>query len=159
MKESRILIFGLIVFASITFCVFGARLSYIFSECEVLLAENIELNEPTYYHPLDPRAYTCPKCYPGAKGDLCPGHCEPNEPECIAIEHPMLSEGYTFNIWEPNETNVVSLDFIPTWPDYIELEKDLVIIWPKETIAENLDWHYQPKVTMAKGTKIYFKED
>ena len=30
--------------------------------------------QDTYYHPLDPRAYTCPKCYEGAKGDLCPGH-------------------------------------------------------------------------------------
>ena len=27
-----------------------------------------------YYHPSDPRAYTCPKCYEGAKGELCPGH-------------------------------------------------------------------------------------
>lgn len=43
-----------------------------------------EPNEPRYYHPLfDPRAYTCPKCYQGATGNLCPGHyeSEPNEPE------------------------------------------------------------------------------
>jgi len=36
---------------------------------------------------------------------------------------------------------------IPTWPDYIELEKDLWIKTNKDSIFLN------------KGTKIYFKED
>lgn len=37
----------------------------------------IKYDGPNYYHPFDLRAYTCPKCYEGASGDLCPGHYEP----------------------------------------------------------------------------------
>ena len=86
-----------------------------------------EPEEPRYYHPLDPRAYTCPKCYDGAKGTLCPGH------------------------YEPNETNK-PLDFIPTWPEYIELEKDV--------IASHLNEQGWTVINLLpKGTKIYFKED
>ena len=49
---------------------------------------------------------------------------------------------------EPNEPMKYSLP-IPTWPDYIELEKDLFIVH-----YDNDDvWRRYPK-----GTKIYFKE-
>lgn len=44
----------------------------------------------------------------------------------------------------------VSLDFIPTWPDYIELEKEL---WITD------DSEYGVLIRLIKGTKIYFKED
>ena len=117
-----------------------------------------EPEEPRYYHPLDPRAYTCPKCYDGAKGTLCPGHYEPNEPECIVIEHPMLQEGYTFHIWEPNDISVVSLDFIPTWPEYIELEKDLWLDCRHKDDPNDFGSSYG-YIMIEKGTRIYFKED
>ena len=79
-----------------------------------------------------------------------PNEPEPNEPECI-------TEGYTFHIWEPNDINVVSLDFIPTWPDYIELEKDLVF---ESFIRYEFDGTRWDKVfTWPKGTKIYFKDN
>lgn len=91
---------------------------------------------------------------------------KPNEPTwrkgsgeslSLSLPEPMLqvSEGYSFNIWKPNDTIVVSLDFIPTWPDYIELEKDLIIQSP---------WYgeyWKPIITctLEKGTKIFFKKD
>lgn len=51
---------------------------------------------------------------------------------------------------EPNEPQKVSLGFIPTWPDYIELDKDLWIVDETE---------YGIMMRFCKGTKIYFKED
>lgn len=59
------------------------------------------------------------------------------------------------NINEPNEPMKYSLP-IPTWPDYIELEKELEIelpykIWYGRMAFENF--------IFPKGTKIYFKED
>lgn len=71
---------------------------------------------------------------------------EPNEPN-----EPILTKGYTFNIWEPNDINIVSLDFIPTWPDYIELEKDLIV----DPADPNENWF----CIYPKGTKIYFQEN
>lgn len=43
-------------------------------------------------------------------------------------------------------------DFIPTWPDYIELEKDLIVD-PIDPNYGGIYYHY------PKGTRIYFKED
>ena len=53
-------------------------------------------------------------------------------------------------IADPNEPKKISLDFIPTWPDYIELEKTLYVEY--KTIGTH-------KWSFPKGTKIYFKED
>jgi len=83
-------------------------------------------------------------------GSICiEGIDEPNEPEVI-------TEGYTFYIWEPDEPQKVSLDFIPTWPDYIELEKDLMFFTPDDndvcTVGDGEEY-----IMMPKGTKIYFK--
>ena len=73
---------------------------------------------------------------------------EPNEPEGLIY------------IWEPNEPQKVSLDFIPTWPDFIKLEKDLMIIWPNEPFdIDEVQYNYQPQIYISKGTKIYFKDE
>lgn len=68
---------------------------------------------------------------------------EPNEPEYLTYHTP-----------KPQKGNI--LDFIPTWPDCIELEKDLVIIAPPSKI-EGLKYDYQPQIRLGKGTKIYYK--
>ena len=74
----------------------------------------------------------------------------------------------------PNEPEGYALDFmslIPTWPEYIELEKDLVIIYDYDTgfeeavgkndngfsvktkpLMQTIQYHF------PKGTKIYFKD-
>ncbi len=46
----------------------------------------------------------------------------------------------------------VILKNIPTWPDYIELEKDLVIDLPDDHSIGIYE------IILGKGTKIYFKE-
>lgn len=51
----------------------------------------------------------------------------------------------------------VSLDFIPTWPDYIELEKDLIIDLSHKNDPNNPTIHYHDYV-IVKGTRIYFKD-
>ncbi len=143
-----------------------------------------EVNEPEYYHPLvDSRAYTCPKCYSGATGNLCPGHYEPDDTiyfdsesfEIVPNSIAPTSEG---TVWfesdeipppsifyydgekkieyipkpEPNEPMKYSLP-IPTWPEYIELEKDLVIdITGRDEEPGIKKWWF------GKGTKIYFKD-
>ncbi len=85
----------------------------------------------------------------------------------------LIDQGYTFDanaptgeikliFPEPEETSSwiyitdlnepptkVSLDFIPTWPDYIELDKDLMFDKPG---TERRWW-------LPKGTKIYFSDD
>jgi len=53
---------------------------------------------------------------------------------------------------EPNNP----LDFIPTWPKYIELEKDLILEFPK---SEDYPIVQRTSLTIIKGTKIYLKED
>lgn len=73
---------------------------------------------------------------------------EPNEPTIIYHFAP----GYYYPN-EPNGPMKYSLP-IPTWPDYIELERDLVIdISNRERKPANKMW------TFVKGTRIYFKED
>ena len=69
---------------------------------------------------------------------------EPNEPEDISS---------WFYIVDINESRKVSLDFIPIWPDYIELDKDLWIDIPIDGFGpiETRCYVYR------KGTKIYFK--
>lgn len=97
--------------------------------------------------------YICPDC-----NDPVDTNKHLTKHLCSKRELPEPNELSYISIWEPNEITVVSLDFIPTWPDYIELEKDLVIIWPK-TRADGLEWDYQPRIEMSKGTKIYFKDE
>lgn len=92
---------------------------------------------------------------------------EPNEPEKYTAEEldeiykdePALGKlakglwGYGDVPWYPsNETNNSLLDFIPTWPDYIELERDLII-------GEDIGGEHLETITLGKGMKIYFKED
>lgn len=65
-------------------------------------------------------------------------------------------------IEEPNESEG-PLDFIPTWPDYIELEKTLVLRYdyPEPNTpphAISILPQYDTWV-FNKGTKIYFKDD
>jgi len=67
---------------------------------------------------------------------------------------------------EPNEP--IELKFggdnmtwsVPTWPEYIELEKDLVLRYDFPEPNNPLEIHipYQ-KYVIGRGTKIYFKED
>ncbi len=93
---------------------------------------------------------------------------EPNEPKCEGHGYTAIYCPECHNFPEPKEptmqesdiipmeTDRYMLDFmslIPTWPDYIELEKDLVIDVPVE-FGEIRTFGYQ----LIKGTKIYFKE-
>jgi len=57
--------------------------------------------------------------------------------------------------------------YIPTWPECIELGKDLIIVEPKVKVPPltrfsdeygNEITEYKPKTVYPKGTKIYFKE-
>ena len=67
-------------------------------------------------------------------------------------EWPKCSEcGVKVHITESHWCPKQILRYIPTWPDYIELEKELVID-PKAISGEN--WI----CLFKKGTKIYFKE-
>ena len=78
---------------------------------------------------------------------------EPNEPEATS------SWCYITDLNEPKK---VSLDFIPTWPDYIELEKDLVLRFdfpePNNLLMKLIHEPTAYKI-FSKGTKIYFKEN
>ena len=62
---------------------------------------------------------------------------------------------------EPNEPMKYSLP-IPTWPDYIELEKDLILRFdfpePNNLLMKLIHEPTAYKI-FSKGTKIYFKED
>ena len=96
----------------------------------------------------------------GVGGDIDPVHeqeVEINEPNIKVV---------SIEVVEPDEPDfeltfceaTMSLpykdnlfDSIPTWPDYIELEKDLVIHRPGKTENEFIVSYFH------KGTKIYFK--
>lgn len=85
--------------------------------------------------------------------------------ECETTEEFYELVGFEERFVEPNEPTMTEsevvpfpedisgglLDFIPTWPDYIELEKDLYIT-PPDAAKEN--WY----MYIEKGTKIYFKD-
>lgn len=51
-----------------------------------------------------------------------------------------------------------SFDIIPTWPEYIELEKDMMYFIPDDnnssTVGDGIECELMPK-----GTKIYFREN
>ena len=69
---------------------------------------------------------------------------DPNEPEFeLTFCEATMSLPYKANLF----------DFIPTWPDYIELEKDLVIHRPGKTENEFIVMYFH------KGTHIYFRDD
>jgi len=68
---------------------------------------------------------------------------EPNEPDDFALTYDATRGALG-----------ISLDFIPTWPDFIELDKDLVFdISNRVRDPSDQTW------TFVKGTRIYFKED
>jgi len=100
---------------------------------------------------------------------------EPNEP-ITSIHISMISDdGEVFNktyigtesqireallkdgvIAEPNEPKKYSFPLpIPTWPDYIELDKGLEIEMPYKMWYGNVPLKH---FIFPKGTKIYFKE-
>ena len=76
-----------------------------------------------------------------------------------------LDKIYIFNgqdyvpvVKEPNEPQKVSLDFIPTWPAYIELEKDLIIKGhPDIHNIGGREVDLSLRIELSKGTKIYFR--
>ena len=76
-----------------------------------------------------------------------------------SIFHPIATpemeesvEGWLY-VWEPIPEPNDLLDWIPTWPEYIELDKDLVI--DNSEVAGT----WPDLVIIQKGTKIYFRED
>lgn len=88
----------------------------------------------------------CPERSPIDRPELTLNITEPNEPETT-------NWIYIADLDEPKK---VSLDFIPTWPDYIELEKDLVI---ENFLNYKFDGTRVYRLfTLRKGTKIYFKD-
>lgn len=70
--------------------------------------------------------------------------------ECGAKVH--ISKAH----WCPRQI----LRYIPTWPDYIELEKDLVLRYdfpePNNPLLIHIPTEYR---IISEGTKIYFKEN
>ena len=72
---------------------------------------------------------------------------EPDEPDFeLTFCEATMSLPYKDNLF----------DSIPTWPDYIELEKDLVCFPPDDndvtTVGDGIE-----HLLLTKGTKIYFK--
>lgn len=92
--------------------------------------------------------------------DDCPIHppVEPNESETpyFLIAEPdwkCSGCGKTIPI---SEGHFCLMRYIPTWPDYIELEKDLRIDTP-DTSEPNSPYTNAWEIQIPKGTKIYFK--
>lgn len=92
---------------------------------------------------------------------------EPNEPEVIGLTVDFID----ISITEPNEPIqeltkcfedllgytdrlrwTTLIPSIPTWPDYIELEKDLMVLAPRKNPK------YHSTLIIPKGTKIYFSD-
>ena len=77
---------------------------------------------------------------------------EPNEPEEGSIIVENDKGDYVFIKPKSNQFG------IPTWPDYIELDKDLIYFVPDDndewTIGDGVE-----VILIHKGTRIYFKED
>lgn len=75
----------------------------------------------------------------------CPERSPPDRPETL----------YNFEVVPEPEVSVdiynLLLKLIPTWPDYIKLEKDLLATYP------NFEGHTVINL-LPKGTKIYFKD-
>ena len=87
---------------------------------------------------------------------------EPNEPEYTESEleeiykdEPALGKlaKYLYGYGTPPTAHYDITHFIPTWPDYIELEKDLIIHRPGSKENDYYVWFFN------KGTKIYFKDE
>ena len=117
----------------------------------------------------------CPKCKPDGKftsqtadvTKIC-GYCgfdktwkyvyenwqtEPNEPETLHISEVVPVPEVSVDMFG------LLTKFIPTWPDYIELDKDLVLRYdfpePNDPLLIHTPSAYK---IFSKGTKIYFKE-
>ncbi len=95
--------------------------------------------------------------YEGDEFDIVIEKKEPNEPkkfytteELDEIYKDELELTFVEATWEPyNEYDLNHI--IPTWPDYIKLEKDLIASYP----------HFEGHTVinlLPKGTKIYFKD-
>lgn len=99
---------------------------------------------------------------------------EPNEPKTYTIEE--IDEIYkdepalgrlAKDLYGVGEGRIVLREdwhkLIPTWPDYIELEKTLILRYdypePNTTSHEVSILPTYEKWVINKGTKIYFKED
>ena len=114
----------------------------------------------TCYHTDGSYCWQCPDCgvfinsISGEYGNYEP---EPNEPE-ITDDQQKISKwqealSYEEVVWESPLTAELNLNvLIPTWPDYIELEKDLVI-------DATIDPNYPFTIEIGKGAKIYFREN
>ena len=85
----------------------------------------------------------------------CPDYNDPNEPEYTEAEL-ALGVNYLYGDGTPPVAHYNIEYFIPTWPDYIELEKDLVCFPPDDndvtTVGDGIE-----HLLLTKGTKIYFK--
>lgn len=97
-------------------------------------------------------------------------HEEPPEPN-----EPKVDYSYIHLIADPNwewskcskcskkvhiaEGHYCLMQFIPTWPDYLELEKTLHLYWENPNPDPNISWNIDDEWIIGKGTKIYFKDD
>lgn len=83
--------------------------------------------------------------------------CESNELKITDYQQELRDwqEGYSLE-----ELPTLLEKIIPTWPDYIELEKDLILRYDfPEPNNPYLIYFPFNKRTISKGTKIYFEED
>ena len=88
--------------------------------------------------------------YGSDKYDLPIRFLEPNEPEFV-LDHENVLPSIDYML--PDEPDFCLQQYIPTWPDYIELKKDLVIHRPGKTKNEFIVSYFH------KGTHIYFRDD
>lgn len=104
----------------------------------------------------------------GNKGEIFAIEADPNEPEpkIKILEGNGLRRIDFTGDPDPFKPSVTDLNrIIPTWPDYTELEKDLVIDANDYVFAYGsyAGRHIQTGVTdtliIPKGTKIYFKDE
>lgn len=143
---------------------------------EVEVTESTEPNEPSSILEIGTEIWACTLCgkiYHNYK-EIIEHPCETKEEWKISYDEPEPNEPKVFQrgdikitctmygcdgtciICKPPESKE-SVKYslpIPTWPDYIELEKDLIVdISNRARKPTDKTW------TFVKGTKIYFKDD
>lgn len=102
------------------------------------------------------------------KFDIVIEESEPNEPD-YSWFHPIADPNWEYSTCSECGTKIhitethycpnYILRIIPTWPDYIELKKKLIIgheEWINPIDGSKTEWN---GIVLTKGTKIYFKED
>lgn len=89
---------------------------------------------------------------------------EPNEPECKHAGHSLYGYSGSDDVFCSGCNKAIKsepftsvLQFIPTYPDYIELEKDLWLDERHKSDPNDTGSGYD-YVMIEKGTRIYFKE-